>query len=450
MFCLPVLMLLIQQPSADAAKWQTHELISNDDLAVRLKLRSEASIFEIGWIKLEFENKTRQPLQVTIRCSANAKASPAGSSLLFPSVTERELGGKLAPGVSIAGEELLAWAIANSLRMPPEKGQQVEARIQMRVNSFPPRRLKLMTPRDGVAFAFTWRRPGNEQLAKAREQLNQLLATAPIEQSSLYDQKLHALLAVPELHRDLPTNKVLEALNRFSGDTRRVDLYRALVLPRRKDAAVIGYYRDKIKTGDQAALSDLLHGDWRPIPGKPRAEEVALWDKSFTDAAVALYEQDPRKYELAFAVLQRRNREWSGDAKITARLAAAVHKLYPILDQKFDRLGKQEVEQLMRGIERLGKTRDQASLALLGKAMALDYPSPFPTPMIHFPNYPTGVSVAHQAASAVVEILDKDPHAMSQWIEQHRHKGQATPDDIIAYARDRLSRWEAEAKKKNK
>jgi hypothetical protein len=57
--------------------------------------------------------------------------------------------------------------------------------------------------------------------------------------------------------------------------------------------------------------------------------------------------------------------------------------------------------------------------------------------------------VAHQAATAVVEILDPDPHAMTNWIQQHRGKNRPNADDVIAYARDRLKRWEAEAKKKN-
>lgn len=460
MMFLPILMLAIQQPPAEAAKWQTVELVSNDDLAVRLKVRKEAALFETGWVKLEFENKTKQPLHVTFRCSANAKLTPKGehraaSVTLFPQFSDHDFGWKnangslatLAPGATAAGEELLPLAISNSLRLPPEKGQEVEAQIQMNLNFLEPRRPRLTTPRGGVAFAFTWKRPSDEQLKRARDEFIQILTTSPIERTALYNQRLHSLTGVPELHRDLPINQILAALNRFSDSGFRVDLYRALVLPRRNDPEVIAYYRERIKAGDRAALYDLLNDNFRIIPGKRQAEVIALWDKSFTDAAVSLYEQDPAKQDMAFAVLIRRSKEWSDDPKITGRLAAAVRKLYPIMDKKLEQLGQEDVQQLMRGIERLGKTRDKASLPWLKKTLALDYPTPFPPPMIHLPNYPTGSSVAHQSAMAVAEILDGDFTAMLQSIRQRQGNARATAGDVIAYANDRLERWESESKK---
>ena len=462
MLYLSVLVLAVQQPPADANKWQSHDLLTTPELTVRLKVRAAASMLERDWIKLEFENHTQKPLGIHFMLDATASVKPANgrppNATLFPRLSANEFGRKNAngqlqplatipPGVMSAGEELLAGAIANNLGRPPEGGLQVDGKARLILNMFEvPGRKKLTTPGNGAAFSFAWRPPQGEQLKQARDELQTLLFTAPVERSEAYRLRLQMLLNIPELSRDLSTDKVLTALGRFTSNDRRWDVFRTLVMPRRKDPKIIAYYRDRIVAGDDDVLIDLIQSDWLSMPGKNRREEVYLWDRSFVEPMLALYEKDPRKNLRAFTTLERRAAEWSSDTAVTARLAAISHKLYPVLDKKLDNLERPDVEELMYGIWHLGKTRDRASLPLLAKAMDTKYPTPFPPPRIHLANMPLGSSVAHQAAMAVVQITDGE-HALQLWAQQRGAKKPPTVDDVIDYAKVRLKAEEEERKK---
>lgn len=327
------------------------------DLSVRLRVRRTASIVDAEWLAFEFENHGTEPIVLgspgyttdADRCDPQTGAVLLSGSMasgnafdLFPQAWSgsRVSPITIAPGLQRIAEHpsLLSAAL---LGLAPRDGYRIEARL--RFGAHAAGHGTVASPPEGVPFAFDWVHPGDEGLAVARARLTELLAqpTQSVQRSFLAS----ALLATPEVGGGLSVDDLLAAIERQAGPWNvRDHLVRFLDARFPTDPKVLAYYRARLVPADERVLDELARA--------PR-----IWDESFVEPIVQMFEASPRRQGKALSVLHEHGRP-QRDPAIARRLSTALLTTDPLAGHQLDHT-------LTFGLRALGLTGDERMVALL-------------------------------------------------------------------------------------
>lgn len=248
------------------------------------------------------------------------------------------------------------------LGLPPEGEEwevQASATFQLNLND---RRI-VSSWRTPTYFSFIWMRPTEAQLADMRNELKQRL-DKPSDKSHDYS-RLYMLLKHEELYRDITVVQALQAItNRKDGAERQI-IVRFVATRWPTADAVVDHYARGIATQDCEMIRDLAyHGNkiWSPRFVEPLVKEVerqgAMDERRF----------DYQSFRAPLEVLAAHDADWPSDPKLTTRLAAAVRRAYPILDERDPaKIPADEWRYWIEATQFIALTRDLASAAHLRK-----------------------------------------------------------------------------------
>lgn len=327
------------------------------DLTVRLRVRRAASIADAEWLAFEFENHGTEPIVLVFpsystaadRCDPQTGAVLVSGSMasgnafdLFQQAWSglRAVPITIAPGLQRIAEHPTLYSAA-LLGLAPRDGYRIEARLHFSTEVAG--HDKVATPTEGVRFEFDWVHPGEEGLAVARARLTELLAQPT--QSVQRNYFASALLAIPEVGGVLSVDELLAAIERQAGALSvRDQLVRYLDARSPTDPKVLAYYRARLVPTDERVLDELARA--------PR-----IWDESFVEPIVTMFEASPRRQGKALSVLHAHGRP-QRDPAIARRLSTALLTTDP--------LARPELDQVWSfGVRALGLTGDERMVALL-------------------------------------------------------------------------------------
>lgn len=333
------------------------ELGRGGDLSVRLRVRRTASIADAEWLAFEFENDGTEPIVLeapsySIRgeqCHPQTGAvllsgpmASGGAFDMFPQSWQESsvVPITIAPGLHRIAEHPTLYSAA-LLGLAPRDGCRVQARLHFATGISGHGRLA--TPPEGVRFAFDWAHPGEQGFAVARERLTELLAQPTTSVQRNYFAS--ALLGIPEVGGVLSAEACLAAIDRQVGPWNVRDTLVSYLGSRSPtDPKVLAYYRQRLVPTDERVLDELARA--------PR-----IWDESFVEPIVKMYEADPRRQGRALSVLHDHGRPQRAPA-IARRLSTALLTTDP--------LARSELDQIWSfGARAMGLTGDVAMIALL-------------------------------------------------------------------------------------
>jgi hypothetical protein len=356
---------------APATVWRDTVLLKEKDLTVRLKVLARASLADIEWMALEFENKGQRPLTVTnasywmraeYRHLGTGQGAGSGSLAsgntfdLFPHAwaTTPVSPIVLPPGKTYRAAEQPSDYSAALLGLPPPGGLSVRGRVYLAVDLRDGRHLR-PTEAAGVPFAFDWTHPTDGGFKALRARLARLLRSP--QNRAYHAYILGAYLRIPQVARAATADELVTALARRRGPFEgRAEVAAYVAKHFSNDPAVAAYYRQRLKDGDLVVLADL--------------RLAALWDRNHVKPLVGLYESDPMKHHEALAVLHRYRDDWVEDGATVRLLSTVVRRAYPALGRDVRRLEKEGLEHWADAVMRLSMTGDRSALVLLLPALA--------------------------------------------------------------------------------
>lgn len=252
--------------------------------------------------------------------------------------------------------------VAMLLGLPPEGEEwevQASATFQLNLHD---RRI-ISSWRTPTYFSFIWTRPTEAQLADMRNELKQRLDN-PSDKSHDYS-RIYMLLKHKELYRDVTVEQALQAIVLRKEGIERQFITSFVATRWPTDVAVVTHYARGIAAQDGAMIRDLAyHGSkiWSPRFIEPLVKEVerqgAMDERRF----------DYQSFRVPLEVLAAHDGDWPNDSKLTARLAAAVRRAYPILQERDPaKIPADEWRDWIEATQFIALTRDQASAAHLRK-----------------------------------------------------------------------------------
>ncbi len=343
LLCVAWLVLLIATvaPAGEAPaakdverKWIDGPQIGHDQIKARVRVRATATAADEDWLRIEFHN-------------SGAKTAVRNSWYSFrvisirdidanKPVPSRETGGGSFDSMFPKDQQFLPAGVheitahpsaitANCLGLPPEgAGWQVELDIKLGIE--PANAPAIDLRRDPVRITFTWRRPGLKQMDQLRAAARDMLAHPSARSEEL--AKLEFLLRDRDMSSTITMHEALNGIPiRRASDLGRRSVV-ALVNRRwPTDEAVLAYYLKAISLGNREAASDIRthHEIW----GKQLIEPLVQMAERA--AGTSRFPWDSLRNPLDF--LAGHDADWANDARITARLSAAVRRAFEVLDE---------------------------------------------------------------------------------------------------------------------
>lgn len=402
-----------QETPADAA-FSVIECWRSDPLVVRLRVRNTATPADRDWLQFEFENRTKQPLQVaTVSYHMNGAEAfdPATGKLLqqqplasgnawdlfFGSATHA--GVLLAPGSTRVCEPVSDYATA-LLRVPPAGGWRVKAHVSFVawLKGEPP--AGNLGP--GTAFEFRWMPPDAAGVSQLRRTVAELLQAPRLPIGSSY--LLSMVLALPAIGGSLDLPALLAVRDRCDDEAGPWSPWQHAVLSHldrafASDAPFVAWVKDRLASQDRRIIADLQR-----MPH--------VWDPSFLPDLLRRYEAGERS---VLWLLEQRGAPHRTDAEATRRLSAPLvvgfrTALPAELDKQQAMVRSTECHRQAEMIRALGWTRDIALVPLLSPWLDC-------RELLHDGHvselggaYRIPQRICDVALEAIQRLLDEDPH----------------------------------------
>jgi hypothetical protein len=319
------------EPTSQPA-WTAVEVGRVGDLVVRLKVLKVASLIDEEWIGFEFENTGQAAVPIryaqyqmdcdyldpqTREKTGCGDLASGNERSLFADLLEVDQRPPIQfePGLYRAFAGPSAEASGTFLHLRPV-GVLMRARVRMmiEVDGQP----RFTTPDAGVPFEFRVRLMDPADYPLLRQRLRRLLA-AP-RHDTAYSYGIGTLFRIPAVADALTAS---ELLNGLALCTDQVGARNTLVkeLGRRfgHDPAVLEFYAERVRAGDQPAIRDIQF-------------ETRIWDPNWVQPLVAEFERSqwPRM-QFVLAVLSAHYADWPPEAPLPARLSARIVAQAPVL-----------------------------------------------------------------------------------------------------------------------
>jgi|GEM_PF-6063472 len=360
-------------PNAPMAGWSTHTLLDEKGLVVRLVVKEEATLADVNFLRLEFENTTSEPIVLpsvnsyhidretfdlkTGRPLGSGGMASGNDYDLFGALASIKgiIGVRLPPGTYVCADHPSAYSAA-LLGLPGPHGQLIKMKVNLHLawpNEKTARRLQ-------QSAEFCWLRPDTRGMETLRMRLKEMLAKPDNRVQHCY--MVGALLKIPELADSITTTEFLDALNvnrhPFSG---RPYIVPFIAERRAADPAVISYYAARLAARDGQAIEDLQRNP-------------AIWDNSYVpllvNVAMGSLSMSGASWS-AMELLDRHASLWDANSVTRESLSKHVLDQYPELTLPLDQVVKRAgdpVGRLERGLKLLGQTR---APKMIGVAMPM-------------------------------------------------------------------------------
>ncbi len=413
LFVLALSLLASAAAEADGADDapQTVGTVIGPGLSVRVQVAPKASLASAGWLVLEFENTGQEAVTVrdaSYRIEADCCDPKTGGERrllrglssgntydLFPDAWKTR---PVSP-IVLRPKEVHRVAGQTSdyasalLGLAPKDGWRVRARLHITVDLEGGGQLK--TVEQGVPFEFDWVYPDEAGFAALRGRLKTLLKEP--EQKATHTYILGALLRLEAVSGAVARDDLLAALAKREGSfDGRSEVAKHLAKHHGKDPGVIEFVRECLKAGDAGATHyDLGAG---------------LWDKSFVEPLVSLYESAADRHMNLLTVLHAHRADWHQNAGIPARLSKVVRKRMPLLERKVAELKEDQLSDWAWGAHELGLTGDRSVIASLRPALDDRRAFRKAGDFAFLPVPPHPLRVCDCALDAILTLLDGGPH----------------------------------------
>ena len=390
---------VVSDPPQSTAKF------SGNDLSVRVRVLPGASLASIGWLVLEFENTGREPVTIQ-NAYYRIEAERHG-----PNADDLSVSGGLASGntydlfrdawktqpvspIVLAPKEIRTVVdqpsdySAASLGLGPKEGWHVLARLYLTADLKGGARFT--TPDLGFPFEFDWHYPDEAGFDAMRTRLKSMMKVPEHDPEGCYI--LGALLQVESVGASVSRDDLLTALaGRKGGFSGHSELTKHLAEHFGKDESVIAFVRNQLGAGDIDGGMDFL--------------SAGIWDSSFVEPLVMVYESSRARSVEVLRVLHAHRADWP-DTSIPARLSAVVRAREPVVERNVAELEGDQLTDWASGVSSLGLTSDRSAIALLRPALddrrALRIPSDYS---------PRGgpSRICDWATDAILTLLGADP-----------------------------------------